>query len=91
MNKLIPNAQHFATRQERHDFRIGEFHIALKHSDDWGYHVEFDQLVNSEAEVDAALQDISAIADKLGLALLTPEEEKQFVEEKIAARERAVD
>ena len=87
MCKLLPDAQHFATRQERHDYRIGEVNIAVKRSDGWGYHVELEVLVRNKEDILSAEKAIKDVAERLNIKMLSQKEEKAFVEKKIAEQE----
>ena len=88
MTVLAPQAEVFETVQKRHDYRLDGVGVALKFSEDWQYHVELDMVVDSEAQAAEAGQRIEAMADRLGIKLLTPEEERAYVEKKIAERQR---
>lgn len=88
MQKLLPDTQRFLTAQKRHDFILHDVQIAVKHSNDWGYHVELERLVDSETKAKDTLKNIDAIAKKLNVVLFTADEERQFVEDKIAARKK---
>lgn len=83
---LAPQAKVFETLQRRHDYRLDGVGIAVKHSDDWGYHVEFDMVIEDDARAAEAIRQIEAVADKLGVRLLSADEEKQLVESKIKER-----
>ena len=86
LDKLMTNARHFSTSQQRHDFRLDNVHIAVKHSEDWGYHIELEVMIDDRSELPAAEASINRVAELLGVKLLTEQEEKEFVEKKIAER-----
>lgn len=67
------------TIQLRHDFEINDIGLALKYSEHWGYHLELDRVVQSQAEVTSALQDIEKFAQKIGLELLSEGAEQKYV------------
>lgn len=83
---IAPQAQVFETVQRRHDYSLDGVGIALKYSDDWKYHVEFDMVINDSAKAEEAGRLIEEMAAKLGVTLLTADEEKAFVNKKIEER-----
>jgi adenylate cyclase class IV len=83
---LSPEAKAYPTKQKRHDYVLDDIGIAVKHSNDWGYHVELDCVVSDASGVDDVLTRIAELAESLGLHLFTPEEEKAFVEKAIQQR-----
>lgn len=84
VKKLLTDAQVFSTNQLRRDYVLDGVQIALKYSEDWGYHAELEQVVDSDAGVDSAIQSITSLADKLDIRLLSKEEEREFVAARIA-------
>ena len=86
MDILMGNSPKIPTKQDRHDYLFEEVEIAVKYSDDWGYHAEFEQIVHSNEEVDAALKHIDAIAKKLGATLLTKEEAAEKIKKELKRR-----
>lgn len=81
---LLPTARKVPTAQKRHDFKLADLSIALKYSDHWSYHIEIDEVVETQAEVAAALTRIEQLAGQLDVTLFTTEEEKQFVDAIVA-------
>jgi len=79
ISAIVPRAEMYPTEQKRHDYTLGHISIAIKYSNDWGYHVEFDSTVEDSSLVDQALVEINALADDLSIKLLTPEEEKDLI------------
>lgn len=73
-------AIHDAVNQ-RHDFRLDGVEIAVKHSQAWGHHAEFEVLLPDDAE-EAAKTDaetrIHALAERLGVRLMTEAELAEF-------------
>lgn len=66
---------------QRHNFRFRGVEIAVKWSDAWGHHAEFEVLLDDEASVtarDEAVARIGAVADELGVHLMTEEELAEF-------------
>ncbi|EGX56691.1 hypothetical protein SZN_26516 [Streptomyces zinciresistens K42] len=65
----------------RHNFRFGDVEIAVKWSEAWGYHAEFEVLLEdgasgaARAEAEARITDV-AVA--LGVALMTEQELADF-------------
>jgi adenylate cyclase class IV len=76
---LMPTARKVLTFQKRHDFSVNGLTISVKYSEHWKYHVELDEVVNTEEEVNAALERIQRLASELNIKLLTQEEEKSLV------------
>ncbi|MER5971804.1 hypothetical protein ABT112_19080 [Streptomyces sp. NPDC002055] len=66
---------------QRHNFRFRGVEIAVKWSDAWGHHAEFEVLLDGEASAtarDGAVARIAAVADELGVHLMTEEELGEF-------------
>ncbi|MFJ3909546.1 CYTH domain-containing protein [Streptomyces vinaceus] len=66
---------------QRHNFRFRGVEIAVKWSDAWGHHAEFEVLLDDEASAtarDEAVARIGAVADELGVHLMTEEELAEF-------------
>lgn len=76
----------------RHNFRYQGVEIAVKWSEAWGHHAEFEVLLDGEpgeAEQDAAVALIHRVAAELGVELMSERELAEFVrafEEAQAAR-----
>jgi len=86
MRAVVSDAQVFPTKQTRHDYLIDDIDVAIKYSDDWGYHAELEIVVDDDARVEDALTRIHALADTLDIQLLSEDEERDFVAAHIAAR-----
>ncbi|GAA2635172.1 hypothetical protein GCM10010425_40860 [Streptomyces spororaveus] len=66
---------------QRHNFRFRGVEIAVKWSDAWGHHAEFEVLLDDEASAtarDEAVARIGAVADELGVHLMSEEELADF-------------
>ncbi|PNE36602.1 hypothetical protein MOV08_22315 [Streptomyces yunnanensis] len=65
----------------RHNFRFEGVEIAVKWSEAWGYHAEFEVLLDDDAP-DAARAEAAAkitdVADELGVTLMTEQELAEF-------------
>ncbi|MCZ1008995.1 hypothetical protein [Streptomyces lydicus] len=65
----------------RHNFRFDGVEIAVKWSEAWGYHAEFEVLLDDDAP-DAARAEAAAkitdVADELGVTLMTEQELAEF-------------
>ncbi|MEV5484173.1 MULTISPECIES: hypothetical protein [Streptomyces] len=65
----------------RHDYRFDGVEIAVKWSEAWGYHAEFEVLLDDDAP-DAARAEAAAkitdVADALGVTLMTEQELAEF-------------
>jgi len=69
----------FHSFQKRRNFLYKNVEIAVKYSDVWGYHAEFEIMINAPDEQPAAEQKIRAVADELGLELMSEEELRAFI------------
>ncbi|MFE7298059.1 hypothetical protein [Streptomyces sp. NPDC057579] len=65
----------------RHNYRFDGVEIAVKWSEAWGYHAEFEVLLDDDAP-DAARAEAAAkitdVADELGVTLMTEQELAEF-------------
>jgi predicted adenylyl cyclase CyaB len=82
-SKILKNAQIFQTKQNRHDYRMNDIEIAIKYSDDWGYHIEIETIVHNSSDVANGLKLIKEFAQTINVTLILPDEEKAFVEKQI--------
>lgn len=64
--------------QKRTNYSYDGVEIALKWSEDWGYHAEFEIMITSLSEKEEADAKIYAVAESLGITLMTDEEVKEF-------------
>ncbi|OGG78299.1 hypothetical protein A3A36_03045 [Candidatus Kaiserbacteria bacterium RIFCSPLOWO2_01_FULL_52_12b] len=67
--------------QKRTDYKYKEVEIALKWSEDWGYHVEFEIMIPDLSGKDAADTHIAEVAKALSVTLMTEEEVGAFLAE----------
>ncbi len=67
--------------QERTNYAYKDCEIALKLSDAWGYHLEIEQVVPGENQQQQAEAHIRAVAQDLGVELMSEEALKAFTEE----------
>jgi adenylate cyclase class IV len=74
--------------QKRTNYRYGDVEIALKWSEDWGYHAEFEIMVSSPEEKESADAHIREVAKQLSVKLMTEEEVGEF-SAKVRARRKA--
>lgn len=65
--------------QKRTNYEYQGVEIALKWSEDWGYHAEFEIMVSDPAEKGAADARIVAVAKELSVPLMTDEEVAAFL------------
>jgi hypothetical protein len=66
---------------QSHNFRFRGVEIAVKWSDAWGHHAEFEVFLDDEASAtarDEAVARIGVVADELGMHLMTEEELAEF-------------
>ncbi|OGZ63892.1 MAG: hypothetical protein A3A98_01230 [Candidatus Staskawiczbacteria bacterium RIFCSPLOWO2_01_FULL_40_39] len=68
--------------QSRHNFEYKDVEIALKYSEMWGYHAEFEIVIDDETKKGVADQKIMSVAKELGVRLMTEEELKVFIRQK---------
>jgi hypothetical protein len=69
---------------ERHDFHYRGVEIALKHSEAWGHHAEFEVLLDGEpsnGDKDGAIARIRQVAAELGVELMSEQELAEFTAE----------
>ncbi len=86
MDVLLADKPKVPTTQKRHDFLLDTVEIAVKYSDDWGYHVELEKLVESEADIALALNEIKSIAEKLFISVLSKEEAAAHIKRELVKR-----
>jgi adenylate cyclase class IV len=72
---ILRKHKQYTSNQTRRDFRLNNLTISLKHSGNWGYHVEIDTNVNDKNEAKSANKSIEQLARQLGLQLMTEDEE----------------
>jgi adenylate cyclase class IV len=65
--------------QQRTNFKYQNVDIALKWSEDWSYHAEFEMMISDLAEKEAADNHIKSVAESLGVTLMTEEEVAVFI------------
>lgn len=64
--------------QKRRNYHYRGIELALKHSREWGYHLELEILISRMNEKPKAVQLIKSLAVELGIRLMTDKEIKQF-------------
>ncbi|MFA5841741.1 MAG: CYTH domain-containing protein [Candidatus Paceibacterota bacterium] len=74
--------------QKRTNYKYQGVEIALKWSEDWGYHAEFEVMVPSLSEKEAADAHILEVAGALSVPLMTEEEVASFLA-KILSKNKA--
>ena len=67
--------------QKRTNYEYQGVEIALKWSEDWGYHAEFEIMINDLSEKEAVDARIRDAAKALSVPLMTDEEVKAFITE----------
>jgi adenylate cyclase class IV len=65
--------------QVRTDYDYKRVEIALKWSEGWGHHLEFEVVVGLDSEIKAAEVLIQEVADELGVKLMTDQEVTDLV------------
>lgn len=76
------------TSQKRNNYRYKGVEIAVKHSDDWGYHFEIELIVGNENEIPEAKTRLKKVTEELKLKVMSEEEIKKMCEA-IDAKHRA--
>ena len=74
-------AKYLEESQKRVNYLYKGCEIALKIGKTWGHHLEIEKMIENVSEQEAAEREIRAVADELGVVLMTEEEVKKFVEE----------
>ncbi len=70
--------------QVRHNYRVGLIEVALKYTEAWGFHAEFERLYSggTEEEIEVSAQeadkDIHRLAGRIGIKLATNDEIQLF-------------
>lgn len=72
--------------QERRNYLYKGVEISLKHSEEWGYHVELEIMVAGEDGQSKAEEMIRTVAQELDLTLLTNEETADHAQKVIKAK-----
>ena len=54
----------------------------MKHSKDWGYHLELEQIVNDKKDISLAEKKMNVLATELGLHIMTEKELEEFTSRK---------
>ena len=87
---LVPGVEIFETKQLRHDYEMTNgTKIAVKHSDDYGFHAEFEQLIADDSGRDEALSKLDQAAQLLSVKLLSEDEESAFIKQALERRKSA--
>ncbi|MEK7651478.1 MAG: CYTH domain-containing protein [Patescibacteria group bacterium] len=66
--------------QKRHNFLYKGVELALKWSEIWKHHLELEIVINNSIDKNKAEKDILAIAEELGVKIMTDKELKEFTE-----------
>ncbi|MEK7174337.1 MAG: CYTH domain-containing protein [Patescibacteria group bacterium] len=78
MFKTLGFGEPIRSFQKRENFLYHDVEIAVKHSNNWGYHAEFEIMVAGVEDQPAAEDKIRKVANGLGVALMTEEELRDF-------------
>jgi len=68
--------------QKRHNYNYKGVEIALKYSEDWGYHSELEIVVSSEDKIKDCEEKILFVANELGIRIMSDQELKEFTQKK---------
>lgn len=68
--------------QKRHNYVYKGVEMALKYSDAWGHHLELEKIVDSKDEIGNAEKDLHAVAEEIGVHIMTDDELKEFTAKK---------
>ncbi len=80
--KILGFTKIHSSFQKRENFRYKEVEISVKYSDVWGYHAEFELMVNSVDKKEEADRKIKEVARGLGVDLMSEEELQDFISKK---------
>lgn len=86
MHAITTPDQVITGTQKRENFMLDSVEIALKWSEDWGYHFELEVKIDEETESARALELMGHVAEKLGVTIMSEAEVKEFSQK---VRERA--
>lgn len=64
--------------QKRHNYNYKGIELAVKYTESWGYHAELEIVVSDSNKQSEAEAQIRAIAEELGIKLLSEEELKEI-------------
>jgi len=80
--KLIAGteAEYQHTFNQRDNYNYKGVEIALKWSNNWGYHLELEKMVEIQEDVTAAEQEMQKLAEELGIRIMTQEELKELTD-----------
>jgi len=67
--------------QQRMNYVYKGCEIALKYGKTWGYHLEIEKMISDASLQEQTEKDIRAVADELGIHLMTEEEIASFIKE----------
>ena len=76
--------------QKRHNFLYKGVELALKWSEIWKHHLELEIVINNSIDKNKAEKDILAIAEELGVKIMTDKELKEFTEKAEADYKRHI-
>lgn len=68
--------------QKRHNYGYREVELALKHSNDWGYHLELEIVVSDPKRIPEAERKIKTVAEDLNVEVISDEELAKFTQQK---------
>jgi len=88
-NSISSHDQVISGTQRRTNYEYQGIEIALKWSEDWGYHVELEIMISDLSEKESADSRIIKVARSLSIPLMTDEEISNFLAEVRAKNKRA--
>jgi len=65
--------------QKRTNFWYKETVVALKHTDDWGYHFEIEAMAANEVEAEQKKVYLTQVCQELGVTYMTPEQIREHI------------
>jgi len=65
--------------QKRMNYKYKNCEIAIKYSDEWGYHFEIEKMIENEDDQIEAEKEISEVAKELELPIMSDQELKDFI------------
>jgi adenylate cyclase class IV len=81
----IETGEYMHSYQKRHNYLYKNIELALKWSEAWGYHLELEIIINDVAEKESSEKKIFALAEELGVKIMTDQELLEFTQ--VAERE----
>jgi predicted adenylyl cyclase CyaB len=76
----LETGEYMRSYQKRHNYLYRDIELALKWSEDWGHHLELEVVVNDISKKEDAEKKIFALAEELGVKIMTNQELLEFTQ-----------